>query len=1110
MNSEGPVQPILARLPDPSALDSEFATVLTSFGTLSAKAKAFSPADLGSVLEAGQNLPIPDSLSLIEGTLNNLSQMAQIIPSDPEGLTAALRGGLEQLITDLTDVNELLEPMATLAEFVAPVLEKYTFLNDTVTRINSIITDLSAQASGLNLGNLPDQLEYFSNFFNVYPEAANVSPFKELKAQIDTLKLWLTSSSAQLSASFRAQIQTLADALPTQLDDAMQMGLDAMTVIETSFSALDRAVWHDPYVAALNVVAGIDLDDLSQIDGYLASLNEQVTLVTAVATNLTQSAEEVLGGLNGFHANLFSQDLRNAFLDIINTIGPEKPGIIAVVFHQIRRMIGGLEVSAVAAAVERTDKEVEKLVGDLDVSAIIETLEETTDRIVSTVKTVDQALVQVATTLSNLVSELQRLITDVNLPGLMNQVQTAFDQLSNAADALLAQVGNISGELATFVNEIGQEVDSLDIAALTKAIEALLSDITSILGAPEIQNIRDEAQKGIDEIAQNLQGVTLKPVFDRVVEETGDLKTKLAAVDVSELNDVLKAALKTALDIIRSIDFASQVADVLRGELEIILDQSTGLVKPLEEKYEEIVGQINQFDPGVMVSDQLLSPFKELVGELNKIEPATLLTPLQDLQESLLSALEPLSPATLLAPLDQLHTQLVDALRSLSPHDLIAPLNNLLNQVTGLLDDLGIEEFITKISDSVGQINTLMSNFSLGDQIRDTDFWETLTQIQIQSSDFIVSVENQLDQFLDQMMSHIPAVDMPVLQPALDELSAGITRIKDHINAPQVLTRINDMSMTLDAQNFGAGVTALTQSWLAQKARFDAITPPPELAAKYDTLKAHLQALSPIVLLAEPVTLVERIQMDLGTTQTELSQAQESLAAHLAENQHKLEALLPDEATAASFHTLLRETLDDQIIQPMREVLQAVKAGLQRFSGVIEKIQAIALKLQAPYEALTVIPNNIGRIESALTDVKNKITNVNLNFLKDELQGVLDQTLTQLDGIKPSDILSSLETSYQDALKALRALYPEAAISSLDSIYQDIILKKITALHPDKTVAEPLDKAYQDVLELQEDLDVSKIFEALNGKLKTISQELDDGLERSGKAFNELLVALPL
>jgi hypothetical protein len=1104
------VQPISARLPNPSALNGALAAVVSAFETITSKAQGFSPADLGTVLQAGQSLPIPNGLALIDAALNNLNRLTQAIPADPKALTATTQKGLEQLITELIGMSDLLAPLDRLVEFVTPLLSNVTLLRDTVTRINTFVTGLPAQANSLDLSKLPEQFKYFSNIFNLYPEAMEVSLFKALKAQIDTFHMWMTSEADALSQNFRDQIQTLADALPAQLDQAMQSGLAAVQLIGGPLSGLERAFWYEPYGQALDLVAGLDLGDLSQLDSYLATLDDQVATVAVTATNLSHRTEAVLSGLAGFDPRLFSSEVRHAFLAILNIVSPEKPGVLAVLFRQIQRALGAQEISRLNAIVTQVEAEVEKLVGDLDLTALTDTLEANAERIVGFVQAVNQALVQVATSLSNLVAELRILIAQVNLPALVNQVQEAFGELRSAAEALLAQVNNISNELATFVADIGKDIANLDVDALTQTIQALLAQIVGVLEAPEIKAILDEAKQGIGQIAESLESITLKPVFDRVVQESNDLKTKLGAVDVSDLNDFLRAALKTALDVIRSIDFASQVAGALRERFNAILGQSAGLVEPLEEKYGELTNQINQFDPGTLATQQLTPPFEALTTALNKIKPASLLTPLQDLQKSLLDQLDGVSPTKLLGPLSEVHAQLSSALQALSPRDLIAPLNDLLGQLTGLLDDLGLEELIAKITDSVTQLNGLMTQFSLGGQIQAINFWDTLAQSQLQVQDLLTAIEDRLDQFLDQILGHVPEVDMSLLQPALTALQAGLDTIKTHITTPEVLTRFEQMAVTLDAQNFSAGVTDLTQRWLAQKARFEVVTPPPELSVKYDILKERVRSLSPIVVMAGPAVSVGRIAANLDATRAELSQTRDALVSLLEENRVKLEALLPAEPNSAGFTSLLRDTLDEQLGQPIRQLLQILKLRLHQFVEVVDKIKAIAIRFQTPFEALTVIPENIQRVGSAIITAKNQITNLNLNFLEDELQGVLEEVVAQFEAVNPAEILSGLETTYQNALSVLRGLYPEAAVQNLDAVYRNAVLKKVETLHPTKTVAEPLNQAYQNVLKSQEALRVEKIFEALTQKLEAIDRELEDGLDRSGRAFKELVAALPL
>ena len=58
-------------------------------------------------------------------------------------------------------------------------------------------------------------------------------------------------------------------------------------------------------------------------------------------------------------------------------------------------------------------------------------------------------------------------------------------------------------------------------------------------------------------------------------------------------------------------------------------------------------------------------------------------------------------------------------------------------------------------------------------------------------------------------------------------------------------------------------------------------------------------------------------------------------------------------------------------------------------------------------------------------------------------------------------------------------------------------------------MAEPLDAAYQQILDLKQNLSVDAIFDALNEMLESLGVDLEEGLDRTAKAFNGLLAALP-
>ncbi|MGB8703071.1 MAG: hypothetical protein WCD18_26945, partial [Thermosynechococcaceae cyanobacterium] len=1077
---------LLERLPDISALDGELGQVLNQLTNLATKAQDFSSGDLQAVLAAGENLPIPDSFALVSGTVTQFGDLLQRLPDDPEEITAVLKAGLEELLSSSSGLGELISPITQILETIAPLLSKFELLTASVTRINTFTSGLTDQVGSLNLANLPDQLAYFARVFESFPEAAAVSPLKELKAQVDALNTWLSATPTGLTQQFLTQIQALANALPLQLTAAMQVGLDAIALIETPLTGLNPSQWLDPYNEALAAVEALDLTDFSQLNAYAAILDAQIAQTTAIATPLTQNIQTALSRLEQFDVTAFAQNWQDAFQTILNTISPATPSILAKLFNQIEKLVGSIEIGPTASILAGLEEQINGLFGEVNFTELTTEIETLTTQITSAVNTVDQALVTVATFLSNLATELRTLISKVDLPKLLNQVKTEFDQLSAQVNSLLSQVNQIPQQLNALANELKTDVEGLDINDLKDSISDLLGEITGVLSDPQIQQIRQEAQQGIDAIAQNLASVSLKPIFDRVVAEMGEVKSKLAAVDVSQLNELLKEALKAALAEITDLNFAQEVADVLKQAFQEILSRATGLIQPLQEKYLEILERITAFEPGTWVAQNLTPPFETLLAELQKIEPAKLLEPLKALYESVLAQLEPLSPATLLAPLSDFHGQLLSALQSLSPQDLIAPLNALLSQVTGILDQLGIETFIATIQDSVGQINTLIGNFSVGEQLQNTDFFATFTQLPNQVDRLLQDAETLVDQYLDRLVEAIPTVDIGILQPALDQLTGAIATIEGHISTPAVLTHLQDLTATLNQPAFQGGVTALTQRWVAQKTRFASVTPPPDQQLPYNALKVKLQVLSPIQVLGTPAALVDRMSAAIATLQANLTRRQQGLINLLDQNQSKLAALLPTEATAAGFKQLLRDALEEQIGAPAKAVVEVLKAQLARFDPLFELLKGVVLKLRSPLEALTVIPNSIGQIGDALIQAKTKITAVNLNFLADELQGVINEVITQFSALNPASLASSLNTTYQNMLKALDTLYPAAAIQTVDDLYRNVVLTKLEALHPDEILAPPLNEAFKSILDLQKAFDVSQIFDVLIEKFDTL------------------------
>lgn len=1100
---------LLEQLPAPSALDGEVTAFLGKVQGLSGLAGGFAPGDLEGAVAGVRNLSLPQGLDLIEGAVAGLEQIAARVPTDPAELTGAVGAGLGQLTGDLTRVGGLLKTLAGAADALQPVLSRFDAVQAVAGRFQAVTEGLPAGALDLDLAKVPDQLRYLSRLFGMFPEVASISPIRELKPQIDRLASWVTLDSAALTLQFQGEIQSLAEALPARLDRASQSGLDALAALETPLAAFHRSRWFDPCAALLAASEAVALDDPAGLDALIAALDAGLPGLEAAAGELGTAAEAARAALARFSPTQRVQDHINALLAITGAVGANRPELLAGLFGSIRNAINGFDLESIRRGSERIAAQLDEQLEKLGLGEFPQTVTELQARIVATLEQVDGAVLEVATRLSALTNDLRGLIQGLDLAALVEQVRQALTQVNTAVTALGEQVAAVQVQIQQFIQELEAQVQTLDPAVVQEGVRQLLAQIRGVFEDPAIQEILQQARAGVEEIAVQLEAASLTPVFDRAIAELDDLKAKLAEIDVSSMDELLREALKEALKIIRDVDFASQVTEALKEEFRSLLSGSTGLLQPIEEKRKEITALVEGFEPGKVVAGRLAAPFEAAVAELNRIQPSRLLTPLQEVREAAAAGLEPLRPAALLQPLSAAHAQLVAALRALSPAELLAPLNAELQSLTGFLDQLGLEALVGKVTDAVGKLNTLLGGWVPGGVLPQAGAVAGFTGVRLEGT-LLQGAETAVDGFLDGITGAIPDVEIAVLAPAVEALRAAVSRIEAHVDSPAVVARFETVAQSLRDQAVKAGTAELIRRWLAQKSRFGGPAPVPEVADRLTAVRGRLERLSPLALLSSPADAAAKIGADLEAAGAQLSVLGPALARRLGEDRARLRALLPDPVTAEGFRRLLREGLEEQLGRPLRELIRLLAARLKEFDAILKIFQQMLGKLAAPLGAVQAVPETLTAVGAALVAAQERITGFNLSFIEDELQDVLEAVAAQLEALDPAALLPELEEIFQSTGQVLERLYPAAAVEALDAAYRETILVKIAALHPQKTIAEPLDAEYRSLLELQEGLDVGRVFQALEAKMKTLEAELDQGLDRSATAFNGLLAALPV
>jgi len=922
------------------------------------------------------NIPLPN-LDILTAVVGNFKQISQKLSTDPQTLIQDLQTNLETLKTGSSQIGNLL----------------------------GSITDMT--------GDIGSSLDEFPSFFEQF-NADIIPVLTTLKTpQLDTTSL------IQL-----LQLDTLATTLSQKLNNVLQTPLQDITAIETQLAPLTDDQWLTHYKSALTAITSIP-DSATLTAADLTVLNDEIIaqIQTQVDT-FKQPAEAAITKLDTFNGNLvtLSQNLTDSLTAVLDQLDPQNLGSSLPVPNLDLTKLKQFNLSGITDKIEAAAQAVDKLVGQ-NLDRVTDTLDTLVSSIVSGISTAKQALVQVSAIISDLLAQLKSFIAQANLPGLVDQAKEAFQTLAGSLNPVLNQVNQIITQVYDFIKGIVQKIDQLDLRPIIQTLHDILFQITAFLDRPQVRDALNTAKQGIDEVIKQLDGVTLKPVFDQVVTEADSVKSKLAAVDVSQLNQMLRTALKTALDPLREAIDPAQVTAAVKTEYDQIVKQEliAKVIDPIKAEFDKVNQIIDQFEPGTLVSGWLTPPFETVLAELKKlIAPEQILAKLDGLTQFYQSLLDNLdknvNPAQLLAPLVGYYDQMMGFVNQLSPETLINPLNDLLQIAQTQLNGLGIETIIEQINQPVNEIVQFATNFRLENQ----PFWQPIQGI------LDIKLDDLLNGFVQQLRGTVNQLNSSAIEPLLRTIRSSVGTIKTQIQNPELLTRVQTLLTQTKAtiKKYLTEMTALAEQWQAANTHLNQLSPSHKLTADYNTLKQRLQSLNPISILAAPTNVIKQIETTLDTISQTLNQTWQQLIQRLKQDGKYIETLLSDREDALKGY--LNQVIDSFVNGSVKEILPLLSAPIAGLKRAISTVSG----LQKHLDVLPNIPETMERIGNTIIDAKNAIASFNFNFLTDELQGLMDTVIQPLKALNPQTFLDELSTLYQGVLKTLRNLNPVDIIAS--------------------------------------------------------------------------------
>ena len=205
----------------------------------------------------------------------------------------------------------------------------------------------------------------------------------------------------------------------------------------------------------------------------------------------------------------------------------------------------------------------------------------------------EQFLKDVQKTIQDIQAQIAAFIDGVKgkIAPIVAKVKDACAAVGNAVEQFFVQIEQLKQQLEKAVTDLATQADQklTDVFnQLAAEIRKLLDQITGVLDRPEVKDALDQARQGIEKFKTTVDQASLKPIFDLVINKTGDVENKVKALDVAKMGTPQKVALKVGVKIIEQVKVDEIIKPELQAAFEQIRAPLADLIKLLKDKALEI------------------------------------------------------------------------------------------------------------------------------------------------------------------------------------------------------------------------------------------------------------------------------------------------------------------------------------------------------------------------------------------------------------------------------------------------------------------------------------------------------------------------------------------
>lgn len=670
-------------------------------------------------------------------------------------------------------------------------------------------------------------------------------------------------------------------------------------------------------------------------------------------------------------------------------------------------------------------------------------------------------------------------------------VAGSLADFQTAIDGFLAQ---LNGLLGTVEGEI---------ANVTSTAVGAIEDFTAFLEGLDVPALVQQLQDQVRSILDALVPIDFSALVDPVVNELNANAEKLRGIDPSSLNDLLREALATALEVIVAIDFTNEIAKPLEDAFVEIRKAPAEAIEQLQARYADAVAMLDRLSPSQLL-EALFAAFDTVNQAMSQLNVATLLAPLDELHsEYLVEPLSRLKPSTLLEPIANAQRELLGAFDQLQGSAVLAPLNAQLDSFKGALQGLDLTGFIDEITAAIEEVKSRLRD------IRPSEFLEPL-------SEEFTRLESELDRFSPSVL-FAPATELatPLLGFLENIQEETIDTLFQAFQAPiAVLDRLEPNRLTAELRQGIDQILAAARS-LQLPVRFT------QLKGNYFDLKNAVAAGG------EParVALIEFLdpQRQLGEfveTYEALLGALEGLKQNLAlpdleplynEMLERALSMLPPYARALldpeEFKRVMRLADPTRFVEELDVRFQTLKNKL-----IPIRPQDIAAELDETYDTILAlvdevdVTENLQQVASMLEQVRDVATGIRVDFLAADIDEALADIRSIAEALDIRRLFGELDELHRAVEEVVAQTRPSIVLAGLQTTFE-AATSLVAAVDPRETLVPPLDEAWEAVEGVLGEVDFRIILQPVLDKLDELKVALEDALRETETAFDGMLSA---